>query len=80
MSTLEQLTKSIARVARISEADIKPEMKLKDIKADSLHWVQIIVGLENSLGVEIDIDREKMARLATIQDFVNYVEAAAKKG
>jgi acyl carrier protein len=79
MSILEQLTKSIARVARVSEADIKPETKLKDIKADSLHWVQIIVGLETALGIEIDIDREKMAKLSTIQDFVDYVEAAAKK-
>lgn len=78
MSTLEQLTRNIARVARISEQEIKPDTKLKDIKADSFHWVQIMVGLEKALGIEIDIDKERMAKLTTIQDFVDYVDANKK--
>jgi acyl carrier protein len=78
MSVLSELTRNIARVARISEQDIKPETQLKDIKADSLHWVQIIVGVENALDIEIDIDKERMSKLTTVDDFVKYIEQFTK--
>lgn len=78
MSVLTELTRNIARVARLSEQDIKPETKLKDIKADSLHWVQIIVGVENAFNIEIDIDKERMSQLTTVDDFVKYIEKFIK--
>ena len=78
MSVLTELTRNIARVARLSEGDIKPETKLKDIKADSLHWVQIIVGVENAFNIEIDIDKERMSQLTTVDDFVKYIEKFIK--
>jgi len=78
MSTLDELRRSIARVTRCSEQEINPETALKDIKADSLHWVQIIVGVENALDIEIDIDRERMQKLATVADFVKYIEGFIK--
>ncbi len=52
MSTLDELRRNIARITRCSEQEITPETALKDIKADSLHWVQIIVGVENALDIE----------------------------
>lgn len=78
MSTLDELRRSIARVTHCSEQEINPETALKDIKADSLHWVQIIVGVENALDIEIDIDRERMQELATVADFVEYIESFIK--
>jgi len=78
MSVLEELRRSIARVTRCSEQEIKPETALKDIKADSLHWVQIIVSVENALDIEIDIDNERMQELTTIEDFVNYINKFIK--
>jgi len=74
MSTFDEVRRSIARVSRCSEQEINRETQLKDIKADSLHWVQIIVGVENALDIEIDIDQERMKNLATVEDFVNYIE------
>ena len=74
MSTFDEVRRSIATVTRCSEQGIKPETALKDIKADSLHWVQIIVGIENALDIEIDIDQERLKSLATVEDFVKYVE------
>jgi acyl carrier protein len=74
MSTFEEVRKSIAMVTRCSEQAINPETALKDIKADSLHWVQIIVGIENALDIEIDIDQERLKSLATVQDLVKYVQ------
>jgi len=73
MPTLEELRKVIARITRCSEQEISMEAALKDIKADSLHWVQIIVGVENSLDIEIDIDR--MKEFTTIGDFVKYIDS-----
>jgi acyl carrier protein len=74
MAVIDELTRNIARVTRCSEQDLTPETELKTIKADSLHWVQIIVGVENALNIEIDIDKDKMSNLATIADFAKYVE------
>jgi acyl carrier protein len=74
MAVIQELIRNIARVTRCSEQDLAPETELKTIKADSLHWVQIIVGVENALDIEIDIDKEKMSGLATIADFAKYIE------
>ena len=79
MSTLDELRRNIARVTRCSEQEINPETALKDIKADSLHWVQIIVGVENALDIEIEIDQERMEELITIADFVKYIEGFVKQ-
>ena len=75
MSTLEQLRSIMVKITHCNEEDIKPDTALKDIKADSLHWVQIIVGIENALDIEIDFDR--MKELATIEDFINYIDSCA---
>ncbi|MGD9142769.1 MAG: acyl carrier protein [Dehalococcoidia bacterium] len=74
MSVTEELIRNIARVTRCNEGDLSPETELKTIKADSLHWVQIIVGVENALDIEVEIDKEKMSELATIADFAKYLE------
>ena len=77
MSTLDEVTRIIARVAHCSADEISLDTALKDIKADSLHWVQIIVGVENAFTIEIDID--KMPEFVTVGDFVKYIESCARK-
>ncbi len=79
MSALEELKKSIARITRCNEEEIKPETALKDIRADSLHWVQIIVSIENALDIEVDIDQEKMQELETVADFSKFIEKFLNK-
>jgi len=49
---------------------------LKDIKADSLHWVQIIIAVEGAFNIEVDVD--SMKKFVTIGDFVQYIEKAGK--
>ena len=73
MATLETVKSVIARITHCNEDDIQPETMLKDIKADSLHWVQIIVGIESDTDVEIDFD--KMKEIASIDDFVKYIDS-----
>ena len=76
MSTLDQLKKIIARVTHGSEQDIAMETPLKEIKADSLHWVQIIIAVEGAFNIEVDVD--SMKKFVIIGDFVQYIEKAGK--
>ena len=76
MSTLDQLKKIIAKVTHGTEGDIAPTTQLKDIKADSLHWVQIIIAVEGAYNIEVDVDA--MKKFVTINDFVQYIEQAGK--
>ena len=76
MSTLDQLKKIIAKMTRGSEQDIAMGTPLKEIKADSLHWVQIIIAVETAFDVEVDVDSVK--KFVTIGDFVHYIDKAAK--
>ncbi len=76
MSTLDELRKVIAKITHCDEQEINLDTALKDVKADSLNWVQIIIGAEMAFDIEIDIDR--MKELTTIQDFVNYMDSCIK--
>jgi acyl carrier protein len=75
--TLNKMTTIIAEQLRIDRATIKPESTFKDLGADSLDMVQIIMKLEEQFGIEInDDDAQKMEKLA---DAVNYVNARRTK-
>ena len=76
MSILDELKRIIARIAHCSADEISLEAALKDIKADSLHWVQIIIAAEEVFNIEIDMD--KMTEFTTIGDFVNHIESLVK--
>lgn len=76
MSTLDELRKVIAKITHCDEQEINLDTALKDVKADSLNWLQIIIGVEMAFDIEIDIDRLK--ELTTIQDFVNYMDSCIK--
>lgn len=73
MATIDTVRGVIARIAHCGEQDIVPEMALKDVNADSLHWVQIVVGIEDQFDIEIDFDQ--MRELTTIQDFIEYIDS-----
>jgi acyl carrier protein len=76
VSTLDELRVVIAKITRCDEQEIILETALKDIKADSLQWLQIIIGTEMALNIEIDID--SMKELVTIEDFVKLTESYIK--
>lgn len=76
MPTLDHLRAIMTKVARCDGNEINMDTALKDVKADSLHWLQIIIRIEGDLNIEIDF--EKMRELTTIGDFVNYIDSYAK--
>lgn len=73
MSTLDRLRAIMAKVARCNGDEIGPDTALKDIKADSLHWLQIIIRVERDFDIEIDFER--MSDLTTIGDFTSYIDS-----
>ena len=72
MTTLDELKKIIARIAHCSADEIEIDTAFGDIKADSLHWVQIIIATEELFNIEIDI--EKMKGFTTIRNLVSYID------
>ena len=72
MATLDELKKIIARIAHCGADEIQTDTELKDIKADSLHWVQIVIAAEELFNIEIDI--EKMKEFSTVGDMVSYID------
>jgi len=73
MSTLEHIREIMVKIARCDGNDIQPGTALKDVKADSLHWLQIIIRVEGDYDIEIDFER--MRELSTIGDFVGYIDS-----
>jgi len=73
MSSLEIVSKTIAKITHCSKDDVTLGLALADVKADSLAWLQIIVGVESTLGIQVDI--EKMKEMVTIGDFVAYLDS-----
>ena len=60
------------------EADIKMESNLKeDLKIDSLLAVELTILLENKY--DIDIKEEEIAKLETIKDVIDLLEAKGVK-
>ena len=72
MSTLDQVRGIMARITRCNEEEINLDTLLKDVNADSLHWVQIVVGVETAFDIEVDFD--KMRDMTTIGEFVSYID------
>lgn len=71
--TFEKIRDIIVEQLQIEEDEIAMETDLmKDLSADSLDAVEIIMAIEDEWGIEIpDEDAEK---IRTVADLVNYVE------
>ena len=72
---LDKIKEMIVEQLGVSADEIQPETNLmKDLEADSLDAVEIIMAIEDEYDIEIpDEDAEKFQ---TISDIVNYVEKA----
>jgi acyl carrier protein len=74
MSAVEDKVKEIiTSIVHCEGKALTPTTTWKDLKADSLDLVQVLVQLEENFGIEIsDQDAEK---LKSFGDLVSYVEA-----
>ncbi|MDD5092850.1 MAG: acyl carrier protein [Dehalococcoidia bacterium] len=79
MSIEETVKKTVLKIVRKEGFDFKPTTTFKDLEADSLDVVQILVALEDSFNIEIP--DEDLKAIANMGDIIAYVERkVAEKG
>lgn len=70
---LDKIKGIIAEQLGVDEEDVKMETHLmKDLEADSLDAVEIIMAIEDEYGIEIP--DEEAEKFQTVRDLVKYVE------
>lgn len=80
LSIEETIKATIRKIIRRPDLELVPSSNFKDMKADSLDVVQILVAIEDAYGIEIK--DEDLKNLPNIGEFIKYVEqkVAAKSG
>ena len=71
----EAVAKLIAERTDRAVEDVKPESTFADLGIDSLDTVEMMMNLEDELGVEIELDQ----KLETVGDLVNFIETNCMK-
>ena len=69
--SFETIAKVIAERMDIDIADIKPESTFADLKIDSLDTVDMVMNLEDILGIEIDLDQP----VTTVDDLDKFIQS-----
>ncbi len=71
-TVLNKVTKIISEKLGVSEKEITETSKLvDDLKADSLDLVDLVMALEEELGVKID--DSDLEKISTVKDVVDYI-------
>lgn len=66
----EKLAKFAAKQMDIDVNEIKPDSTFDSLGLDSLDMVEIIMDLEEELGVELDFEGQNLANFQELADFV----------
>lgn len=75
--TLKKIVTIIADKLKVPQENITPQATFKDLGADSLDHVEMIMAFEETFGIEVkDEDAEK---IHTVQDAVDLLHAARTK-
>ncbi len=79
MPVEETVKKIVTKIVRKPDVEFTPTTTFKDLEADSLDIVQILVALEDTY--DIEIQDEELQEVSNMGDFVAYVERkVAAKG
>ena len=68
----EKLANYAAKQLELDIDDIKPESTFESLGIDSLDVVEMIMDLESELGVELEMEDQK---IETFQELADFVEA-----
>lgn len=71
----DTIAKVIAERMDIDINDIKPESTFADLKIDSLDTVEMVMTLEDELGVELDLDQP----VTTVDDLDKFIQSKVQK-
>ena len=68
----EKLVSYAAKQLELDPSEITPESSFESLGIDSLDIVEMIMDLETELGVELEIEDQK---IATFQELADFIEA-----
>ena len=71
-SVEETVKKIVMKIVRKPEMEFTPTATFKDLKADSLDVVQILVAIEDTY--DIEVKDEEMKNLTNMASFIAYIE------
>ncbi len=66
----EKLVSYAARQLEIDPSEIKPDTTFEDLGIDSLDIVEMIMDLESELGVELDLEDQKISSFGELARFI----------
>ena len=67
----EKLAKYAARTLELDIDDIRPDSTFESLGIDSLDVVEMIMDLESELGIELDMEDQKIATFQELADFID---------
>ena len=66
----EKLVDYAAKQLELDAAEITPASTFESLGIDSLDIVEMIMDLENELGIELDLEDQKIATFGELADFI----------
>ncbi len=66
----EKLVKYASRQLELDAAEITPDSTFESLGIDSLDVVEMIMDLESELGVELDMEDQKITNFQELADFI----------
>jgi acyl carrier protein len=66
----EKLVKYAAKQLELDESKITPDSTFESLGIDSLDIVEMIMDLESELGVELDMEDQKITTFQELADFI----------
>jgi acyl carrier protein len=79
MTTADTIIAIVADQAAISVAEVKPEMRLEDLSLDSLDIVEMVMDIEDRLGLDMDTNDAEFTKIATVEGLIDYTEKRLKE-
>ena len=67
----EKLVNYAARQLELDASEITPESTFESLGIDSLDIVEMIMDLETELGIELDMEDQKIATFQELADFID---------
>lgn len=67
----EKLAKYAARTLELDIDDIRPDSTFESLGIDSLDVVEMIMDLESELGVELEMEDQKITTFQELADFID---------
>ena len=66
----EKLVAYASKQLELDAAEITPESTFESLGIDSLDVVEMVMDLENELGIELEMEDQKIATFGELADFI----------